>query len=154
MLIDEVYELNVVSSNLPVPIGLPFKYIEPVILTEPVNVASVLTSNPLFGDNEALTLPDIILLRFKPVTPLAGILYRFVPSPLKDPVKDPVVYDDVNWLKLEVRVYFGASDAVNAFVDVPLTVAFIVPSTVKFPEISAELDTDSDPDMCASNIFI
>jgi hypothetical protein len=91
VLIDDVYELNVVSSNLPVPIGLPFKYIEPVILTDPVNVASVLTSNPLFGDIEALTLPEMILLRFNPVTPLAGMLYKLEPSPLKDPLKDPVL---------------------------------------------------------------
>jgi hypothetical protein len=91
VLTDEVYVLNVVSSNFPVPIGLPFKYIDPVILTEPVNVASVLTSNPLFGDIEALTLPDIILLRFNPVTPLAGILYKLEPSPLNDPLNDPVL---------------------------------------------------------------
>jgi hypothetical protein len=74
------------------------------MLTEPVNVASVLTSNPLFGEIEALTLPDMILLRFKPVTPLAGMLYNSAPLPLKEPVKEPVVYDDVNWWKLEVRV--------------------------------------------------
>ena len=30
----------------------------------------------------------------------------------------------------------------------------MVPKTFKSPEISAELDTDNDPDMCASNIFI
>jgi hypothetical protein len=119
-----------------------------------VKVASVLTSNPLFGEIEALTLPDIILLRFKPVTPLAGILYKLDPSPLNDPVNEPVVYDDVKLPKLDVSVYFGASDAVNAFVVVPLIVAFMVPNTVKSPEIWAELDTDKDPDMCASNIFI
>jgi hypothetical protein len=108
VLIDDVYELNVVSSNLPVPIGLPFKYIEPVILTDPVNVASVLTSNPLFGDIEALTLPEMILLRFNPVTPLAGMLYKLDPSPLNDPLNEPVLYDEVNELKLLVKVYFGA----------------------------------------------
>jgi hypothetical protein len=79
------------SSNFPVPIGLPFKNIEPVILTDPENVASVLTSNPLFGEIDALTLPEIILLRFNPVTPLAGILYSPEPSPPNEPVKDPVV---------------------------------------------------------------
>ena len=42
----------------------------------------------------------------------------------------------------------------------PETLPLILPSTVKLPEtiklleISAELDTDKDPDMCASNIFI
>jgi hypothetical protein len=63
------------------------------MLTEPVNVASVLTSKPLFGDIEALTLPEIILLRFNPVTPLAGMLYNSEPSPLKDPVNAEAVTD-------------------------------------------------------------
>jgi hypothetical protein len=41
----------------------------------------------------------------------------------------------VNAPKLEVNVYFGASDAVNAFVVVPDMVALILPKTVKSPEI-------------------
>ena len=69
-----------------------------------MNVASVLTSKPLFGDIDALTLPDIILLRFNPVTPLAGILYKPLPSPINDPLNDPVLYDAVNVLKLLVKV--------------------------------------------------
>jgi hypothetical protein len=60
----------------------------------------------------------------------------------------------VKVLKLEVRVYFGANDAVSALVVLPLMVALIIPSTVKSPCISAEEDTDREPDMCASNIFI
>ncbi len=42
-------------------------------------------------------------------------------------------YEDVKEWKLEVNVYFGASDAVNALVVVPLTVAYNVPKTVKSP---------------------
>ena len=57
-------------------------------------------------------------------------------------------------LKLEVRVYLGAKDAVSAFVVVPLISALIIPRTVKSPCISAEEETDREPDMCASNIFI
>jgi hypothetical protein len=60
----------------------------------------------------------------------------------------------VNVLKLEVRVYLGANDAVLAFVVVPLIFALIIPRTVKSPCISAEEETDREPDMCASNIFI
>jgi hypothetical protein len=100
-----------------------------------VNVASVLTSNPLFGDIDALTLPEMILLRFNPVTPLAGMSYKPEPSPMNDPVNEPVVYDDVKSPKLDVNVYFGASDAVNALEVVPLMVAFMVPNTVKSPEM-------------------
>ena len=48
----------------------------------------------------------------------------------------------------------AACDAEMALLVVPLMVAFIVPSTVKSPEISAELDTESEPVICASNIFI
>jgi hypothetical protein len=65
-----------------------------------------------------------------------------------------VVYDDVNAPKLLVKVYLGASDAVIAFVVVPEIVANKVPNTLKSPEISAEPDTDREPDMCGSNIFI
>jgi hypothetical protein len=51
-------------------------------------------------------------------------------------------------------VYLGANDAVSAFVVVPLIFALIIPRTVKSPCISAEEETDREPDMCASNIFI
>ena len=41
-----------------------------------------------------------------------------------------------------------------AFCEVPEMVANNVPNTVKSPEISPEPDTDREPDMCGSNIFI
>ena len=62
--------------------------------------------------------------------------------------------------KLEVKVYFGAKEAVSELVVVPEILPLMVPSTFKLPEtsklfeISAEEDTDKLPDMCASNIFI
>jgi hypothetical protein len=67
---------------------------------------------------------------------------------------------EVNVLKLEVKVYFGAKEAVSALVEPPEILPLITPTTVKLPEtsklleISAEEDTDKLPDMCASNIFI
>ncbi len=101
----------------------------------PTTFKSVLTSKPLSGEIDALTLPLVILLRLSPVTPLAGILYKLPPSPINEPVKEPVVYEEVNELKLEVSVYLGASEAVNALVVVPLTVANNVPKTVKSPSM-------------------
>ena len=56
--------------------------------------------------------------------------------------------------EFHVDLIFEACDAEMALLVVPLMVAFIVPSTVKSPEISAELDTESEPVICASNIFI
>jgi hypothetical protein len=60
----------------------------------------------------------------------------------------------VNSPKLEVNVYFGASDAVNALLVVPDMVALIFPKTVKSPEISPEPDTEREPVINGSNIFI
>ena len=58
---------------------------------EPETVMLVLTVSPWLGEIDALTLPETILLRFNPVTPLAGILYKPDPSPIKEPVNAPVV---------------------------------------------------------------
>jgi len=52
---------------------------------------SVFISKPLSGDIDALTLPLVILFNCNPVTPLAGMLYKPEPSPINEPVKDPVV---------------------------------------------------------------
>ncbi len=41
-----------------------------------------------------------------------------------------------------------------ALLVVPEIVAFMVPSTVKSPEICPEPDTDKEPDINGSNIFI
>ena len=45
-------------------------------------------------------LPSEILSNCNPVTPVAGIPYKPPPSPLKLPVNEPVVYDDVNELNV------------------------------------------------------
>jgi hypothetical protein len=80
-------------------------------------------------------VPSDILFNCNPVTPLAGILYKPPPLPLKLPVNEPVVYDDVNSPNDDVKVYFSACDAEIALDVVPLMEAFITPSTVKLPAI-------------------
>jgi len=42
---------------------------------------------------EALTAPFTILFNSKPVTPLAGILYKPEPSPMNEPVNTDEVTD-------------------------------------------------------------
>jgi hypothetical protein len=64
----------------------------------------VLTCNPLFGDIEAETLPDVIWDKFNPTIPDAGISYNPEPSPINEPVNDPVLYELVKVLKDEVKV--------------------------------------------------
>jgi len=54
----------------------------------------VLTSKPLSGDIEALTLPLVILFNSKPVTPLAGILYKPEPSPINELDTEPVTFNE------------------------------------------------------------
>ena len=39
---------------------------------------------------DAVATPSAIRVKLRPVTPLAGILYKFVPSPLKEPDICPV----------------------------------------------------------------
>ena len=74
--------------------------LEPEIVKEPVIVVSVFISKPLSGDIEALTLPLTILFKLSPVTPLAGIFVNWLPSPINEPVNEPVVYEDVNVLNV------------------------------------------------------
>jgi hypothetical protein len=150
MLFDELYELKTVSSNLPVPTGTPFNDIEPEMVNAPVISVFVLTLKPSTLEIDAVTPPSAIRVKLRPVTPLAGMLVNLEPSPPKEPVKDPVVYEPVNDSKLEVNVYFGASDAVMALVVVP----DMVPKTLKFSEISPEPDTEREPVINGSNIFI
>jgi hypothetical protein len=154
MSLDELYELKTTSSNLPVPTGTPFNVIEPEMVNAPVISVFVLTLKPSALEIDAVTLPSAIRVKLSPVTPLAGILYKPPPFPINEPVKDPVVYEDVNWWKLDVRVYDAAWDAEIALLVVPEIVAFIVPSTVKSPEIRPEPDTDKEPDINGSKIFI
>jgi hypothetical protein len=91
VLLDELYALKTTSSNLPVPTGTPFNVIEPEMVKAPVISVFVLTLKPSTLEIEAVTLPSAIRVKLSPVTPLAGILVRLLPSPPNDPVKDPVV---------------------------------------------------------------
>jgi hypothetical protein len=101
------------------------KSIEPVIpsvtINDPVISVLLLTLKPFVFETDAVTEPSAICVKLRPVTPLAGMLNKFVPSPVKDPENDPVneplrvskesnlesndvdtlVYDDVNVLKSE-----------------------------------------------------
>ena len=52
---------------------------------------SVLIWNPVSGAIEADTEPLTIWYRLNPVTPLAGTLYKPVPSPINEPVKKDAV---------------------------------------------------------------
>lgn len=61
---------------------------DPVTFNEPVIVALVLTTKPFACDIDAVAFPSAILSNCKPVTPLAGILYKREPSPTKEPVKN------------------------------------------------------------------
>jgi hypothetical protein len=96
VLLDELYALKTTSSNLPVPTGTPFNVIEPEIVNAPVISVFVLTFKPSALEIDAVTLPSAIRVKLSPVTPLAGILYKPLPFPINEPVKDPVVYEDVN----------------------------------------------------------
>jgi hypothetical protein len=61
-----------------------------VTINEPVISVLLLTLNPFVFDTEAVTEPSEICVKLRPVTPLAGILNMFVPSPLNEPENDPV----------------------------------------------------------------
>ena len=71
------------------------KLIEPVIpfvtINEPVISVLLLTLKPFIFETDAVTEPSAICVKLRPVTPLAGILYNKPPSPLNDPVKEPVL---------------------------------------------------------------
>jgi hypothetical protein len=128
--------------------------IDPDIVKAPVISVLLLTLKPSVFETEAVTLPSAIRVKLSPVTPLAGIFIRLLPSPPNDPVNDPVVYELVKAPKLEVNRYAAACDAEIALVVVPEMFPLMVPSTVRSPEISPEPDTDKEPDMSGSNIFI
>ena len=75
------------------------------IVKSPYIVVSVFTSNPPLGDIDALTLPLTILFNSNPVTPLAGILYKPVPSPLNEPVKIEPLTSPVNDIEPVLNVF-------------------------------------------------
>jgi hypothetical protein len=136
-ILESILELNVEYPVVPVisiceepevNVGLLVileKSIDPVIplvtINEPVISVLLLTLKPFVFETDAVTEPSAICVKLRPVTPLAGMLNKFVPSPLKEPENDPVneplrvskesnlesndvdtlVYDDVNVLKSE-----------------------------------------------------
>ena len=86
-------ELTVVTTKVcavRVPLNNALEaVIFPLTSKLPVNEALVLTTNPLFGDIEAVELPLAICERFKPTILLAEILVNPLPFPKKDPLKEP-----------------------------------------------------------------
>jgi hypothetical protein len=74
---------------------------DPDILTDPVIAVFVLILKP-DALNDAVFAPFVICDKFNPVTPVAGILNNFVPSPTNDPENDPVLYDDENVLRFSI----------------------------------------------------
>jgi hypothetical protein len=116
-----------------------------VTINEPVISDLLLTLKPFVFETDAVTEPSAICVKLRPVTPLAGMLNKFVPSPLKEPENDPVneplrvskesnlesndvdtlVYDDVNELKSPLILPLSVSklstlpsiDDVNEFIE-------------------------------------
>ena len=71
--------------------------------------------NPFAFEMEAVALPSAIRVKLSPVTPLAGILYRFVPSPLKEPDICPVAVNApvISVLVLILKPFVLEIDAVD-----------------------------------------
>jgi hypothetical protein len=92
----------------------------------------------------------VLVLLFEIVNKLKSVL--ILPLSDSSDVNLPLTLE-VYVLKLEVKVYFGAKEAVSALVILPETLPLMVPSTFKLPEtsklleISPEPDTDREPDM-------
>ena len=64
---------------------------EPDTVNAPVMIVFVFILNPSTGEIEAVALPDAICDRFSPTIPDAGMLVNPAPSPVKLPVKLPVL---------------------------------------------------------------
>ena len=77
--------VTVISTISSVPKSTLFNFNAPVISV------FELTLKPFVFEMDAVAAPSAIRVKLRPVTPLAGILYKFVPSPLNEPVNDPVV---------------------------------------------------------------
>ena len=54
---------------------------------------------------DAVALPSAILVKFNPVTPLAGMLYKLVPSPLNEPVKFDAVTSPIRYIEPVLTVF-------------------------------------------------
>ncbi len=71
---------------------LPPTYVSVLTFNDPVIDVSLLTCKPSVV-TEAVTAPLAILSNCNPVTPLAGILYKPLPSPMNEPVNTDAVTD-------------------------------------------------------------
>jgi hypothetical protein len=60
------------------------------MVSAPVISVFELTLSPFVFEMDAVAAPSAIRVKLRPVTPLAGILNRFIPSPLKEPENEPV----------------------------------------------------------------
>ena len=65
----------------------------PLTVTLPSNRLFVFIVNPSLGEIDAETLPETIFDKFKPVTPLAGMLYNPLASPTNEPENAEAVTD-------------------------------------------------------------
>lgn len=63
-----------------------------------------MVKDPVPEETEADTEPVAICDKFNPVIPEAGMSYKPAPDPTKLPVKDAVLYEEVNALKEAVVV--------------------------------------------------
>ena len=54
---------------------------------------------------DAVALPSAILVKFNPVTPLAGMLYKLVPSPLNEPLKFDAVTSPIRYIEPVLTVF-------------------------------------------------
>jgi len=86
------YELVPCNVKLPDTNRLPPTYVSVLIFNDPVIDVSLLTCKPS-ALTEAVTAPLAILSNCNPVTPLAGILYKPLPSPMNEPVNTDAVTD-------------------------------------------------------------
>ncbi len=86
------YEPVPCNVKLPDTYKLPPTYVSVLTFNDPVIDVSLLTCKPS-AVTEAVTAPLAILSNCNPVTPLAGILYKPLPSPMNEPVNTDAVTD-------------------------------------------------------------
>ena len=87
------FDVNNVLPVVPIIFVDPLTVNEPEITVDPVIVVLVFTTKPPFGEIEAVTEPENIWDKFNPTTLLEEMLINPEPSPLNEPVNDPVLYE-------------------------------------------------------------
>jgi hypothetical protein len=93
-------------------------------------------------------LPSAIIDKFNPVIPVDGILYNPLPSPLNEPVNAPVVYDDVNVLKLVRILPLSVSSESNlpfCVLSIEATLELKLVIVLVNPLVVVAIDEDTDP---------